>query len=433
MTTGVQPPATEDVVEPPATEDGEPPSTDDVVEERYSSDEVVYMRGVWGATKHIGDGLKMLAKELNQAPPEIRKKDGFRITCDTLRRAFRLEEKDFDPVESMTQSQTANYSAAEDWSESLKSLLDAADEMEILENKDDYPSFSLGFDSSQDYDACQPEAEPQPETDNTAHDEEDGEREDTADLGGCGLELIAVSDIGKELAVIEPVASAIARDVVSEHGAVDVAVCSAVEAVLELGDVAFETQTDTVDADAYCLQGEERVQHQCISAQHGLEKRGIVTNSFLRHPTCGRKKKILLTFVVLIKVTDVNNLWLKSMDHVIYVDDVVEVTKKKFSSLKPHEAVDAEVIDVWASYLNGMETYNVVERRASWEKSEAELTFCDEIDGQFNGAGRFDITHYDLTGVADVLDQVVPENGILDRAKYGRDLDLLVSILCELD
>ncbi|KAG6418539.1 hypothetical protein SASPL_120743 [Salvia splendens] len=129
-------------------------------------------------------------------------------------------------------------------------------------------------------------------------------------------------------------------------------------------------------------------------------------------------------------------------DHVIYADDVVEVTKKKFSSLKPHEAVDAEVIDVWASYLNGMEvhkptqkpnrltvttagtTYNVVERRASWEKSEAELTFCVEIDGQFNGAGTFDITHYDLiffpiyskrnyylgcfslkTGVVDVLDQ----------------------------
>ncbi|XP_042017516.1 uncharacterized protein LOC121765428 [Salvia splendens] len=242
------------------------------------------MRGVWGATKHIGDSFKMLAKELNKAPPEIKKKDSFRITCDTLWRAFRLDKKDFDPVESMTQSQTANYSATEDWSESLKSLLDAADEMEILENKDDYPSFSLGFDSSQDDDACQPEAEPQLETNNTTHDEEgdaseyelrepsdlDVEREDTADLGGCGLELIVVSDIGKELAVIEPVASAqvgtvvneenaidvasaIARDVVSKHDAVDVAVCFAVEAVLELGDAAFETQTDTVGADACIL------------------------------------------------------------------------------------------------------------------------------------------------------------------------------------
>ncbi|XP_042020033.1 uncharacterized protein LOC121767774 [Salvia splendens] len=130
-------------------------------------------------------------------------------------------------------------------------------------------------------------------------------------------------------------------------------------------------------------------------------------------------------------------------DHVIYSNDVVEVTKLKFSSLKPHEAVDAEVIDVWASHLNGMEVYkstqkpnrlfvttvatsdNVVERRASWEKSEAASTFCDEIDGQFNGTGTFDITQHDLTGVADVLDHVVLENGIPDRAKYERDLDLL--------
>ena len=59
--------------------------------------------------------------------------------------------------------------------------------------------------------------------------------------------------------------------------------------------------------------------------------------------------------VGLTKVIDLNNVWLKSMDHVIYSDDVVEVTKVKFSSLKPHEAVNAEVIDVWASYLNDME------------------------------------------------------------------------------
>ncbi|XP_042065500.1 uncharacterized protein LOC121809002 isoform X2 [Salvia splendens] len=68
---------------------------------------------------------------------------------------------------------------------------------------------------------------------------------------------------------------------------------------------------------------------------------------------------------------------------------------------------------------------NVVERRASWEKSEVASTFCDEIDGQFNDTGTFDITQYDLTGVADVLDHVVSENSIPDRAKYGRDLDLL--------
>ncbi|KAG6389241.1 hypothetical protein SASPL_150704 [Salvia splendens] len=394
MTTGVQPLATEDVVEPPATEDGELLSIEDVVEERYSSDEVV-------------------------------KKDSFRITCDTLRRAFRLDEKDFDPVESMTQSQTANYRAAEDWSESLKSLLDAADEMEILENKDDYPSFSLGFDSSQDHDACQPEAEPQPETDNTTHDEEGDAskyklREPTdLFLKLAGIEPVANAQVGtvvnEENAI--DVASAIARDVVSE---VHVAVCSAVEAVLELEMT--------------------REQSTYAEIQPAPARR-------LRLPT-GRREGAASTRI--------SSTWTREemdcyqfllatpyMDHVIYADDVVEVTKKKFSSLKPHEAVDAEVIDVWASYLNGMETYNVVERRASWEKSEAELTFYDEIDGQFNGAGPFDITHYDLALLFGVLfiedwgcrcaSQVVPENGIPDQAKYGRDLDLLLSILCELD
>ncbi|KAG6432979.1 hypothetical protein SASPL_104580 [Salvia splendens] len=380
----------------------------------------------------------------------------------------------------MTQSQTANYSAAEDWSESLKSLLDAADKMEILENKDDYPSFSLGFDTSQDDDARQPETEPQPVADSAARYEEgdaseyelrepadlffsgddmvsqEGERDNTGDLGGCGLDLGDAGDIGWEFADIEPVAnvqvgtivneenaidvaSAIARDVVSEHDAVDVAVCSAVEAVLELGDATFETQIDTVGADACILS--VRRDAETNRAQGTYAEIQPAPARRLRLPT-GRREGAAS------KLTDVNNLWLKCRDHVIYADVVVEVTKKKFSSLKPHEAVHAEVIDVWASYLNGVGTYNVVERSSSWEKSDAELTFCDEIDGQFNGARTFDITRYDLicfpiysqrhyylvcfslkTGVADVLDHVVLENGTPDRAKYGIDLDLLVSTL----
>ncbi|XP_042037748.1 uncharacterized protein LOC121783670 [Salvia splendens] len=516
MTTEVQRPAdedvadaqeTEDFIEPPPTNHGEPWSTEDVVEEIYTSDEVVYMRGVWGATKHIGDGLKMLAKELNKAPPEIRKRDSFRITCDTLRRAFRLDDKDFDPVESMTQSQTANYSAAEDWSESLKSLLDAADKMDILENKDDYPSFSLGFDTSQDDGARQPETDPQPEADSAARYEEgdaseyelrepadlffsgddmvsqEGDRDNTADFGGCGLDLVDAGDIGREFADKEPVASvqvgtfvneenaievasANARDVASEHDAVDIAVCSAVEAVLELGDAAFETQVDTVGAEASILP--VRRDAEMNRAQSTYAEIQPAPARRLRLPTRRREgadsKRISPTWTQ--EEMDCYQFLLATpymwTDHVIYADEVVEVTKKKFSSLKPHEAVHAEVIDVWASYLNGVgvhkptqkprrlfvttaaTTYNVVERSSSWEKSDAELTFCDEIEGQFNGAGTFDITRYDLiffpiysqrhyylvcfslkTGVADVLDHVVPENGTPDRAKYGIDLDLL--------
>ena len=86
---------------------------------------------------------------MSETPPEIRNKGSFRITCDTLRRELRLDRKDFDLVESMTQSQSANYNASDEWSDSLKSLFDVADEMDILENKDEYPSFSLDLDSSQ--------------------------------------------------------------------------------------------------------------------------------------------------------------------------------------------------------------------------------------------------------------------------------------------
>ena len=43
-----------------------------------------------------------------------------------------------------------------------------------------------------------------------------------------------------------------------------------------------------------------------------------------------------------------------------------------------------------------MQSFDVVERRASWEDSEAATTICEELDSQFNNTGTFDITKYDL-------------------------------------
>ncbi|XP_042067130.1 uncharacterized protein LOC121810425 [Salvia splendens] len=214
------------------------------------------------------------------------------------------------------------------------------------------------------------------------------------------------------------VASAIACDVVSEHNAVDVAICSAVEAVIELGDAAFETQTVTGGVDAGKLLVRQDAEMNREESTYAEIQPAPARKLRL---TTGRREGSTSTRISPTWTREVRDCYqfllatpYMRTDHVIYSNDVVEVAKLKFSSLKPNEVVDAEVIDVWASYLNGMEVYkstlkpsrlfvttaatsdNVVERRASWEKSEAVSTFCDEIDGQFNGTGTFDITQHDL-------------------------------------
>ena len=40
---------------------------------------------------------------------------------------------------------------------------------------------------------------------------------------------------------------------------------------------------------------------------------------------------------------------------------MVELNKKKFSTLKPHEAVDVVIVDAWAGYLNRMEEQKSVQ------------------------------------------------------------------------
>ncbi|KAG6416106.1 hypothetical protein SASPL_123530 [Salvia splendens] len=461
-----------------------PEAAEDVVENRDGSEEWVYIRGVWGAVKHIGDGLKLLAKELNQAPPDVRKMDSFRITCDTLRRAFRLDDNVVDPAESMTQTQSAQSTSVEDWS-ALTFLLDTAEKMDILENKDEYPSFSLGFDASQDGDACHRDSGRREGTDNPANAEEadvsenglrepsdelfsgdegvshEGEREPAANLGGdCG-DFMSGSDNGREpLTAVKAgtvvneenaldVVRAIARDVDEEHDEVDIAICSVVEAVYVLGDAAFETQTDTrgVDMGKFPVRGDAE-SHREESTFADIQPAPVRK---MRLPT-GRREGSMSTRI--------SPLWTREerdcyqfllatpyMDHVVYDDDMVELSKRKFSTLKPHEAVDVGVVDAWAWYLNHMEeekttqitkrlfattsptTFNVVERRTTWLESEAVHSFCEEMDGQFNMDGNFDFTKYDMTGIADVLDIVVPENGIPDASKYATDLGLLRNFL----
>ncbi|KAG6401154.1 hypothetical protein SASPL_138000 [Salvia splendens] len=408
-----------------------PASTEDVVENRDGSEELVYMKGVWGAVEHIGYGFKLLAKELNQAPQEIRKTDSFRITCDTLRRAFRLDDNDVDPVESMTQTQSAQCDAAEDWMVALVTVIQSVARKQTCQT-------------------IQPMLK---------RCSQEGERETAAELGGDCLDFMTGSEIGREHVSVAKVgtvvneenaldvAMAIVRDVEAEHDEVDIAICSAVEAVYELGDAAFETQIVTRGVD----KGKLPV---CGDAESYREESTFADIqpapvNKMRLPT-GRRQGSMSTRISPLWTREERDcyqfllatlyMW---MDHVVYDDDMVELSKRKFSTLKPHEAVDVGVVDAWAWYLNRMEeekstqnprrlfatksptTFNVVERRTSWVESEAAHSFCEEMDGQFNMDGNFDFTKYDLTGVVDVLDIVVPENGIPDATKYGRDLGLL--------
>ncbi|KAG6403193.1 hypothetical protein SASPL_135410 [Salvia splendens] len=205
---------------------------------------------------------------------------------------------------------------------------------------------------------------------------EDEDKENVADLGGGRLDFGTGSDTEREGGCQEPVAPVNAGTSLN-------------------GDAAFKTQTapegvqvgrspvreDSTYAERQ--QGASVRRERSLSipncntlttriSPHGLEKRGIVTNSYLQHPT--------------------------RTAHVFYSDDVLEVSKRKFSTLKPHEAV--AVVDSWASYLNDMEMHKSTEKPS-----------------------RLFVTTSPTTGVADMLDNVVPDNGILDWNKYGSDLN----------
>ncbi|KAL1563639.1 hypothetical protein AAHA92_06079 [Salvia divinorum] len=58
---------------------------------------------------------------------------------------------EFDPIASMTQSMSMEAYIDEEWIEAIDSLLKTDEEMEILDNKDEFPSFSLGFEFTQDF------------------------------------------------------------------------------------------------------------------------------------------------------------------------------------------------------------------------------------------------------------------------------------------
>ncbi|KAG6401151.1 hypothetical protein SASPL_137996 [Salvia splendens] len=265
------------------------------------------MRGVWGATKHIGDIFKMLS-ELSQAPLEIRNKDNFRITCDTLRRALRLDGKDFNHVESMTQSQMMTLVTV------IQNVNRKQSNQPMLKRCDD------NVELREQADLC---------FSGDGHVSQDGDRETVADLGGDGLDFGTGSDTGRDGGCQEHVAAVEVGTVVNEdnaldHDAADVTICSTVEAFIELGDAAFETQII-----AYS------------------QKRGIIINAYQ-----------------------------PNMD---------------------------------------------------WTREERDCY-------QFLIATPF----LGVTGDADVLDNVVLENGMPDRSKYGRDLGLLITLmtfaclLCEL-
>ncbi|KAL1554500.1 hypothetical protein AAHA92_15054 [Salvia divinorum] len=145
----------------------------------------------------------------------------------------------------MTQSQCAKDYITEEWTEAINSLLKAAEDIEILENKDEYPSFSLGFEFTQDVVAgrCDGKVDGHAKTNDGLNVKEDFVNVATmCGDDGCtenvpNVRGHSVVNQGNAL----DVAVEIARDVASEHDNIDIVFCSALEAAIQLGDVVFHT------------------------------------------------------------------------------------------------------------------------------------------------------------------------------------------------
>ncbi|KAL1535197.1 hypothetical protein AAHA92_31281 [Salvia divinorum] len=106
------------------------------------------------AVKKVADAVVNLMQILKDTRLEIRSSDCFKIICDTMRRAIGIADTSIEPdtnqVATLTQSMSQEEYHGSQWSESLNALLKAAEERELLENRLEFPSFSLGTGFTQD-------------------------------------------------------------------------------------------------------------------------------------------------------------------------------------------------------------------------------------------------------------------------------------------
>ncbi|KAL1533930.1 hypothetical protein AAHA92_33739 [Salvia divinorum] len=212
--------------------------------ERSSTVEEKYMHDLMEASKSMSDSIKKLMSILKNTPREVRKLDCFKVTCDTLRKtighAETTSDPELDPIASMTQSMSTEAYRDEEWIEAIDSLVKAAEEMEILDNKDDFPSFSLGFEFTQDLHkgtiSVGKMVNAVSGDDGVLPKEHGGPAEVVPEE--CGVDQM-VSD--SEYNIEEPVILVTSLQDDQEH--IDSMVCSAMEAIMEIGVEAFCSTT----------------------------------------------------------------------------------------------------------------------------------------------------------------------------------------------
>ena len=117
------------------------------------SPEAKFVNDVMNASKILTDATTSLINLLKQAPNEIRRKDCFKIICDVARKATGNDNPGLDaivdPISSLSQSMPEENYINNDWNDALESLQKATQERELLHDRNEFPSFSLGLSDNE--------------------------------------------------------------------------------------------------------------------------------------------------------------------------------------------------------------------------------------------------------------------------------------------
>ncbi|KAL1545900.1 hypothetical protein AAHA92_22572 [Salvia divinorum] len=411
-------------------------------------------------------------------------------------------DPEFDPIASITQSMSTEAYRDEKWIETIDSLVKAAKEMEILDNKDDFPSFSLGFEFT--HDLHRGTVSIGKIVNVVSRDDGVLAKEQGAAQVVGGYEITIGGERTSEVVPEERGADQMVSD--SEYNIeesvllvtslqddqehIDSMVCSAMEAIMEIGVEAFCSTTGekgmneivektklTHDTAIEERCDEEAIDTAAVEAIHVREMhlREVRTRSEKRlsPALCSPYNERVVRANQLVSSEEKElYYWAVGMKtfhayEVVYDDDIVSCQKIRMCSLFPHEFVNVEVIDAWASYLNCMEScrapsspfrlfmttapalYSVVNRTKDWDASKAMSNFSEHVGSHVLKMDKFDWNNYDMvffpmpqslhhylvcfgkkTGKIDIIDNIQLPAGHSVFIKYKTELELLRFLQC---
>lgn len=117
------------------------------------SSEVKFVKDFMNASKILKDATTNLINLLKHAPNEIRRSDCFKIICDVARKATGNDNQGFDAIvdhiSSLSQSMPEENYINKGLNDALESLQKATQERKLLDNRNEFPSFSPGFSDNE--------------------------------------------------------------------------------------------------------------------------------------------------------------------------------------------------------------------------------------------------------------------------------------------